>query len=114
MKEKKLSSFEALGQLQFDDLAPDPIDTPTPLSTVKKQTLEAHYSSKGRAGKVVTLIKGFEGDKTELKDLGKALKNALKVGGTIKDNTLLIQGNNRERIIELLEEMGHWVKRVGG
>ncbi|MFZ9057102.1 MAG: translation initiation factor [Flavobacteriia bacterium] len=114
MKEKKLSSFEALGQLQFDDLAPDPIDIPTPLPTVKKQTLEAHYSSKGRAGKVVTLIKGFEGDKTELKDLGKALKNALKVGGTIKDNTLLIQGNHRERIIELLEDMGHRVKRVGG
>jgi translation initiation factor 1 len=76
--------------------------------------LEAHYSRKKRAGKVVTLIKGFQGSSQELKKLGKTLKNAVGVGGTIKNGEIIIQGNLRDKIMELLKKMGHDVKRVGG
>ena len=76
--------------------------------------MEAHYSRKKRAGKVVTLIKGFQGSSQELKKLGKTLKNAVGVGGTIKNGEIIIQGNLRDKIMELLKKMGHDVKRVGG
>ena len=76
--------------------------------------MEALYSRKKRAGKVVTLIKGFQGSSQELKKLGKTLKNAVGVGGTIKNGEIIIQGNLRDKIMELLKKMGHDVKRVGG
>jgi len=89
------------------------------LSTIKKsqlimQSLEAHYSIKGRAGKPVTLIKGFKGTKNQIKDLAKLLKNKCGVGGSIKDGEIIIQGKFRDKITSILTEMGHTVKRVGG
>ena len=79
-----------------------------------KQSLEAHYSIKGRAGKPVTLIKGFKGTKNQIKDLAKLLKNKCGVGGSIKDGNIIIQGQYRDKITLILTEMGHSVKRVGG
>ena len=111
---KKLSSLEDLAKIQFSDLAPDPVDLPKEAEPFVKQQLEAHFSNKGRAGKTVTLIKGFEGDPTELKLLAKRLKNAVGVGGTVKNGEIIIQGNYREQLMTLLSEMGHHVKRVGG
>tara|TARA_B100001996_G_scaffold200081_1_gene153131 strand:+ start:1994 stop:2335 length:342 start_codon:yes stop_codon:yes gene_type:complete len=89
------------------------------LSTIKKsqlisQSLEAHYSIKGRAGKPVTLIKGFKGTKNQIKDLAKLLKNKCGVGGSIKDGEIIIQGKFRDKITSILTEMGHTVKRIGG
>jgi len=88
-------------------------------STIKKsqfikQSLEAHYSIKGRAGKPVTLIKGFKGTKNQIKDLAKLLKNQCGVGGSIKDGDIIIQGQYRDKITSILIDMGHSVKRVGG
>jgi len=76
--------------------------------------LEAHFSNKGRAGKTVTLIKGFEGSTSECKALAKQLKQAVGVGGTVKAGEIIIQGEYREQLIKILIEMGHRVKRVGG
>ncbi|MGB1971830.1 MAG: translation initiation factor [Flavobacteriaceae bacterium] len=110
---KKLNRFEDLAKIQFSDLAPDP--QPAEKEEVfVKQTLEAHFSNKGRAGKTVTLIKGFEGEATDLKALAKTLKNTVGVGGTVKNGDIIIQGNYREQIMRILTEMGHTVKRVGG
>jgi translation initiation factor 1 len=114
MKEKKLNAFEDLAKLTFDNLAPDPDPIPEAAPEFVPQQLEAHYSTKGRAGRVVTLIKGFKGDKEALKALAKSLKRELKVGGTVKDNTILIQGDFRDNIIACLKAMGHQVKRIGG
>lgn len=111
---KKLSSLEALAKIQFDKLAPDREPSKPQAPVFVKQELEAHFSNKGRAGKTVTLIKGFKGDKTELKALAKTLKNAVGVGGTIKNGEIIIQGNYRDKLMLLLQEMGHTVKRVGG
>ncbi len=64
--------------------------------------------------KSVTLIKGFQGSSQDLKALAKTLKNAVGVGGTVKNGEIIIQGNFRDKIMNLLQEMGHDVKRVGG
>lgn len=114
MKNKKLNSFEALRQIQFDNLAPDPENLKKPREFTKKQSLEAHFSNKGRAGKTVTLIKGFEGNSSELKALAKLLKQHVGTGGTVKDGEIIIQGNYRDALMEKLQSLGHEVKRVGG
>lgn len=111
---KKLSSLEDLANIQFSGLAPDPLDPPTEAEPFVKQQLEAHFSNKGRAGKTVTVIKGFKGETQALKQLAKQLKNAVGVGGTVKNGEIIIQGNYREQLMTLLTEMGHHVKRVGG
>ena len=111
---KKLSSLEDLAKIQFENLAPDPEGYVAPEDEFVPQKLEAHFSNKGRAGKTVTVIKGFEGEASELKELAKTLKNAVGVGGTIKNGEIIIQGNYRDKLMDLLTEMGHKIKRVGG
>jgi translation initiation factor 1 len=112
---KKLDSLSDLAHIQFDGLAPDPPEpTLETESEFTKQYLEAHFSKKGRAGKVVTLIKGFEGEAESLKELAKILKQTVNTGGTVKNGEILIQGNYRDQIIEKLQAMGHEVKRIGG
>lgn len=83
-------------------------------SPIVRQSLEAHYSKKGRAGKPVTVIKSFKGSKNEMKDLAKILKNKCGVGGSVKDEQIIIQGEYRDKITSILESMGHSVKRIGG
>lgn len=111
---KKLNSLEDLAKITFDNLAPDPDPIPDSELEFHAQALEAHFSNKGRAGKTVTLIKGFEGSAEELKTLAKQLKQAVGVGGSIKEGDIIIQGNYREQLIQILTEMGHRVKRIGG
>lgn len=111
---KKLNSLEELAKIQFKNLTPDPEPLPDLEPDFKPQELEAHFSNKGRAGKTVTLIKGFEGSTSECKALAKQLKQAVGVGGTVKAGEIIIQGEYREQLIKILIEMGHRVKRVGG
>ena len=85
-----------------------------PEPKLRIQNLEAHFSNKGRSGKTVTVIKGFVVSPEELKALGKELKSLCAVGGSIKNNEILIQGNFRDRIMAHLQKQGHNVKRVGG
>lgn len=84
----------------------------TPLP--KDQYLEAHFSSKGRGGKIATVVKGFEGKEEDLVTLGKNLKKKCGVGGSVKDGEIIIQGDVREKVMQLLKEEGYRVKRVGG
>lgn len=67
-----------------------------------------------RKGKPVTLLEGYTGAAEDFKKLTGILKGKLQVGGSYKNDIILIQGNNRDRIMQLLEEMGFSTKRVGG
>lgn len=113
---KKFSSLSDLKSLiDKEELnKSEEIINPLIKKKVIPQNLEAHFSVKGRAGKPVTVIKGFNGSKDELKDLAKLLKNKCSVGGSIKNNEIIIQGKFREKITLILESQGHKVKRVGG
>ena len=112
--ENKLNSLEDLARIQFESLEPDLEPIAIKGTPFIKQNLEAHFSNKGRAGKTVTIIKGFNGEAIELKKLAKTLKNLIGVGGTVKNREIIIQGNYRDSLIVLLKKMGHLVKRVGG
>lgn len=114
MENRKLNSFEDLRKIQFNNLAPVPDNYQEPEEKTEKQYLEAHFSNKARAGKTVTLIKGFQGDTSELKILAKELKQHVGTGGTVKKGEIIIQGNYRDALMEKLRAMGHEVKRVGG
>jgi len=81
---------------------------------INRQKLYVSIDRKQRAGKEVTLVEGFIGTEDDLKELGKFLKNKCGVGGTVKDNEILIQGNFKLKIVELLTKEGYAVKQKGG
>ena len=80
----------------------------------QQQTLYLHRESKGRGGKTVTLVKGLVLSDDDLKSLSKQLKQVCGTGGTFKDGVIEIQGEHREKIAEVLKQMGYKVKIAGG
>ncbi len=115
-KKKTFSSLSDLGSFAYStnpDFKPEE-DEPIAELSPQEQHLEAHFSKKGRGGKVVTVIKGFEGSEEALKKMGKLLKNKLGVGGSVKDGEIIIQGNNREKVVDILKTEGYSVKKIGG
>ena len=81
---------------------------------VQKEPLICKFEKKGRNGKPVTLIEGFEGSDDDLKMISKKIKTTLGIGGSEKDGIIVIQGDNRAKIMKILQEMGYKTKRVGG
>ncbi len=67
-----------------------------------------------RKGKATTIIEGYEGSEEDFKFLAKEIKTKLSVGGTFKDDSIIIQGDYRNKIMKLLQEKGFKTKRVGG
>lgn len=78
-------------------------------STLPKQQQKLRVSMEraGRGGKTVTLVRGFVGSDEDLAALGKMLKQKCGVGGTAKDGEIVIQGDLRPRIVELLHSEGY-------
>lgn len=72
-----------------------------------QQKLRISMEKKGRGGKTATLIRGFIGTEEDLKELGKLLKTRCGVGGSVKDGEIIIQGDFKQRIIELLKAEGY-------
>ena len=112
---KKLNSLSDLSTIKFDNLSTDNEDIINPIQDeFEKLHFELHFSKKGRSGKIVTLVRGIDIDKDTLEYISKKLKRKLSVGGSIKDGEIIIQGNNRDKIEEILLKMGHSVKKIGG
>jgi translation initiation factor 1 len=76
----------------------------------KHQSLIVSLDKKQRRGKKVTLIEGFVGNENDLKELGKILKSKCGVGGSVKDNQIIIQGDFKEKIVEILRQSGYKTK----
>ena len=69
---------------------------------------------KHRAGKIAVIIKGFIGSTDDLKVLGKIVKAKCGVGGSTKNGEIIIQGDLRDKVMDILEKEGYNYKRVGG
>lgn len=67
-----------------------------------------------RKGKPVTVLQGYTGATEDFKKLTKLLQSELQVGGSYKNDQIILQGNNRGRIMDILEGLGFRTKRVGG
>ena len=67
-----------------------------------------------RKGKPITILEGYNGAKSDFKRLTSKLRTLLNVGGSFKDETIIIQGDYREKIMAFLKKQGFNVKRVGG
>jgi len=79
-----------------------------------QQNLRLQASRKGRKGKTVTIITGFQSQPETLTKLLKQLKSHCGSGGTVKENTLEIQGDHTEKLLQFLTKLGYKVKISGG
>lgn len=93
--------YESSAEVEADTLAPE------------KQNLRL-WLDRLKGGRVATVVKGFVGSSEDLAALAKELKRSCGVGGTAKDGEIIIQGDHRDRILELLLKAGYRCKKAGG
>jgi translation initiation factor 1 len=97
---------------EFGTPQPDPRSRPEPPIADQKLTVQA--SRKGRKGKTVTVISGFQTSADKLTALAKTLKSQCGSGGTAKAQTIEIQGDHSQKLAEVLKKLGYPVKISGG
>ncbi len=116
MSKQKKQRFEGIVYSTSDDFEyqggelAEEADTLPP----NKQQLKVMLDKKMRKGKVVTIVAGFIGAESDLEILGKKLKQKCGVGGTAKNGEIMVQGDFKQKIVELLNAEGYKVKVVGG
>ena len=99
----------------FPEHTPEPIDTSKDSKGkfwLQDDPIICKYEK--RKGKPITILEGYTGAAEDFKELAKELKTTLSVGGSFKDDKIIIQGDYRDKIMTILKEKGFNVKRVGG
>tara|TARA_Y100000815_G_scaffold275771_1_gene317263 strand:+ start:28425 stop:28751 length:327 start_codon:yes stop_codon:yes gene_type:complete len=105
-------------QDQLKNLFPDHVPSEEPEQEepssvwLQEEPLICKYEK--RKGKPITIIEGYHGADSDFKQLAKELKQLLSVGGSYKNEQIIIQGDYRKEIMEFLQEKGFKTKRVGG
>jgi translation initiation factor 1 len=82
--------------------------------TPDRHNLKIQVSRKGKGGKIVTIVSGFQLSVETLTNLTKQLKNQCGTGGTTKDAEIEIQGDHRQKLLEILTKLGYKAKLTGG
>lgn len=78
----------------------------------EKQLLRVSLDKRNRKGKAVTLITGFIGTEEDLEELGKLLKTRCGVGGSAKEGEIIVQGDHRQKVLEILQKEGYARSRI--
>ena len=78
----------------------------------EQQKLKVRLDTKHRAGKAVTLVDGFVGKEEDLQELGKKLKSFCGTGGSAKDGEIIVQGDQREKVLQWLVKHGHKQSKI--
>lgn len=94
---------------EYDDYDIEP-ETLAP----EEQRLKVRIEKKGRKGKTAVVVSGFEGTHSDLNDLAKYLKSSCGTGGSAKDGLIIIQGDMRDKVIDLLKNKGYKNTKRGG
>lgn len=98
----------------FPDHVPAPEEQEEKENTIWMQDEPLLCKYEKRKGKPITIISGYNGADNDFKILAKEIKTMLSVGGSFKNDEIIIQGDYRDRIMGFLKEKGFKVKRVGG
>ena len=108
MAKTKINSFSRL-VYSTDPNFKQPEENAEEQETIEpaQQKLKIRLDTKHRAGKAVTLVEGFIGTLADLEELGKKLKSFCGTGGSVKDGEIIVQGDNREKILQWLQKNGY-------
>jgi translation initiation factor 1 len=113
MKKPKTNPLERPAYMEFGAASADPTPARPELPPAQQQ-LKIEASRKGRKGKTVTVVSGFQSSVETLEGLVKQLKNQCGSGGALKENTIEVQGDHREKVQQILMGLGYRTKFSGG
>ena len=114
-KPKPSSSKNRIVYQEFGSpLSSEALERPIPDLPPQQQNVRIQASRSGRKGKTVTIITGFQSSAETLAKLLKQLKTQCGSGGTVKENSLEIQGDHRDKLLQFLIQLGYKAKISGG
>ena len=107
MSKKKAGSNGIIYSTDPDFKLEEEASAPVETLAARQQPLRLRLDTKQRAGKAVTLVQGFVGSDGDLEDLGKKLKTFCGTGGSVKDGEIIIQGDQRDKLLPWLIKNGY-------